>query len=745
MKTRNHGKRRPITSNNHTQRGADKSLLPLGALMLAASVSSWAQDGLQAPAQDAARTNVATPAPAEEKTMSTVTVQATRERSEQTYQSGLVSAGKVPTAAKDIPQSLTVVNEKLLHDQGKDTVKDALQNVPGITFEAGEGGRIGDSIRLRGFSVSGDIYLDGLRDIAQYNRDTFNLERIEVLRGSASMLFGRGSTGGIVNQVSKTPRLATEHEINTTVGTGDYLRFGGDFNIKTDDDAALRINAMTTDWDGRAGKVETHRKGLALGYGFGIGTADEFLVSLYHLDYQDKPDLGFGWLENRPAPSPTNEKWYGLNSDYQNDSADIATLTHTHRWVDGSWLKTTLREGAYKRDLWATTARAAIGTTLANFGPNTVVTRGNQTRAGEEHHSFAQIDYSTRTEWLGLKNELLVGSEYALERSTRFSYSGTPAKPSTTVDLADNTGLTDTRVKAWANDFRATTLGLYAQDTLQIAPLWKLVLGLRFDSLGGSYERATGGPLSRTDYLWSKRAGLMYQPTDEVSYYASYGTSFNTSGDLYQYDPTTANTPPESARNIEVGIKWELLEGELSVRTALARTDKYNERSTDTETVPGGTGYLLSGQRHTDSLEFEVIGRLSPQWDIFAGIAFMRGVIDQAGSSPAAQLTVGENPGLTPAGQATLWTTYKLDSPWRVGGGLTAVSENKPAEQPTTANRAPGYVRADALLEYQVDANNLLKFNLDNAFDTVYYSSLYRGHAIPGPARSLRLTWTVKF
>jgi len=196
----------------------DKNLLPLGALMLAASVSSWAQDALPQPAP--APTQASTPVPTEGKTMSTVTVQGKRDRNEQTYQSGLVSAGKVPMAAKDIPQSLTVVNDKLMHDQGKDTVKDALQNVPGITFEAGEGGRIGDNIRLRGFSVSGDIYLDGLRDIAQYNRDTFNLDRIEVLRGSASMLFGRGSTGGIVNQVSKLPRLITEHEVNTTVGTG---------------------------------------------------------------------------------------------------------------------------------------------------------------------------------------------------------------------------------------------------------------------------------------------------------------------------------------------------------------------------------------------------------------------------------------------------------------------------------------------------------------------------------------------
>ncbi|MFZ2739075.1 MAG: TonB-dependent siderophore receptor [Burkholderiaceae bacterium] len=721
----------------------EKKILPLGALMFSAALSVWAQANTES--------ETTTVAPVKfgpqktEKTLAPVTVSANRDRNNQTYQSGLVSLGKTIVNAKDIPQSLTIVNDKLMHDQGKDTVKDALVNVPGITFEAGEGGRIGDNIRLRGFSVSGDIYLDGMRDIAQYNRDTFNVDRIEVLRGSASMLFGRGSTGGIVNQVSRQPRLMTEYEINTTLGTGNYLRLGGDFNFKTDDDAALRINAMSTDWNGRAGLAETHRKGLALDYRWGIGTANEFGFSLYHLEYKDKPDFGFGWLGGRPSPYPTSQKWYGLASDYQQDSADVVTLNHTHRWLDGSTLKTTLRDGTYLRDLWATTSKVASGVTLDNFNSNSVVNRASQTRAGQEHHTFVQTDYNAKTTLLGVRSELLFGAEYALERSTRYSYTATPAKPDTTIALADNTSVIDTRSKSWANDFTAATLGLYAQDTLQLAPMWKLVLGLRYDDFGGDYARAVGGPLSRSDKLLSKRAGLLYQPSDDVTYYASYGTSFNTSGDLYQYDPSTANTAPESAQNLELGAKWELLDGDLSLRTALARTDKFNERNTDTTTVPGGAAYLLSGQRHTDALEFEVAGRITPNWDIFAGLVFMRGVIDQAGASAASQLTVGQNPGLTPDRQANLWSTYRINSQWRAGGGFSAVSQNKPADSVTTVNRAPGYAKVDALLEYQIDPKNKLKLNLDNLFDKVYYSSLYRGFVVPGPDRSLRMTWTVKF
>lgn len=712
--------------------------------MLAASVSSWAQSTV--PTSETPETP-GTPA----KTLAPVTVTGTRDRIDQTYQSGITRVGKVPVPAKDIPQSLTVVNSKLIHDQGKDSFKSALENVVGITFEAGEGGRVGDNIRLRGFSAAGDIYQDGMRDIAQYNRDTFNVDRVEVLRGAASMLFGRGSTGGIINQVSKQPHLMTEHEVNATLGTQNYLRLQGDFNFKLDDNAALRINAMTTDGNGRGDNTgaATRRRGLALDYRFGIGTANEFEISYYHLHYNDKPDWGFQWLEGRPAPSPTNKYWYGLDSDFQNDKADALTLSHTHRWNDGSSLKTTLRDGHYSRAMWATQSSFATGTTLASLNNNTVVNRRTNAKSGQEHHTFLQTDYLTTSNWFGLKNSLLIGGEYAVENSSRSTYpSLISAKPTTSVGNPSSSGISGNLTERVATQFKATTLGLYLQDTVELAKNWKLVGGLRFDRFQGDFDRAGNAapnntPLSRTDTLLSKRLGVMYQPTDEVSYYAAYGTSFNTSGDLYQFDPASANTPPESSRNLEIGAKWELYGGDLSLRAALARTDKYNERNTDIDTA--NNSYLLSGKRHTDALEFEIAGRITPKWDVFAGVGFLRAVIDKSGSNAAGLAEVGQNPGLSPSRQANLFTTYRVNEQWRVGAGLTAVSQNKPANSVTTLNRAPGYVKADALVEYRVNKDNTLKLNIDNLFDKVYYNTLYRGFAAPGDARSVRVTLTSKF
>jgi catecholate siderophore receptor len=729
------------------------SLLPLGAMLLAQPFGLYAQTA------------------AEAKTLKPVEVRDTAALAAETktYQPGLTTIGKVPVATKDVPQSLTVVNEKLMYDQGKDSFKEALQNVPGITFEAGEGGRIGDNIRLRGFSVSGDIYLDGMRDIAQYNRDTFNLDRIEVLRGSASMLFGRGSTGGVVNQVSKLPRLVTESQIDITAGTKDYYRLNGNFNIKTGEDAALRIGAMTTDWQGRgeASGAQTHRRGAVLDYRWGIGTQDEWLASFYHLHYNDKPDYGIGWLNARPAPEPTSKRWYGFNSDYQADRADIATLSQTHRFGQDESLKTTIRAGSYQRDLMATTSTiraanatgtgCAPATGVARIDPAvitdaTVVCHGSQTRGGADKNLFVQSDYNTKNKLFGLNNQVLVGGEYAFEKADFWGYTGVPTKPNTTIGNPNsNAFFTDTRVRAYTTGngmYKGRSVGIYTQDTLDLTPHWKLLAGLRYDNMDYTYYRAGTtvnvlSELKRRDALFSKRAGVMFQPDANTSYYASYGTSFNTSGDLYRFDAVQANTPPESSRNIEIGAKWELADGDLTLRTALARTDKYNERNTDVDSATNA--YLLSGRRHTDALEFEVAGRLSKNWEIFAGAAFMKARIDQAGSAVTSQATVGENPGLVPVRQGNIWTTYRLDSKWRMGGGGTAVSENKPADAATTLNRAPGYVRVDAVVEYTVNDKNSIKANLDNVFDRVYYSALYRGFAVPGIARSLRVTWTSKF
>ena len=710
-------------------------------------------------------------APASEARMPEVTVQGAAEREgKEAYQATQTTVGKGKQELRDIPQSVTVVTEKLMDDRNLDTLKAALHTVSGIAFEAGEGGAIGDLIRLRGFSTRGDIFQDGMRDIAQYNRDTFNQDRVEVLRGSASMLYGRGSTGGIVNQVSKVPRLMTQHEVDLTVGTDSYRRFTGDFNLKTGENAALRVNAMKTDADSTRNGPETHREGIAPTFRWGIGTSDEFSIGAYHLQYDDVPDYGFRWRNARPVEAAA-ERWYGFDTDYQKDQATQVFLRHLHRFAGGGELQTTLMQGRYKRDLWATTAGLAnlpvdadgnvTGPASCTFAPGTLTTpipsieddslicRGGPTRAASDTHRFVQTDYSGRASWFGLAHALQAGAEFAHEQTQTYSYANTPLKPPTTWgQTGPSTGLVDTRVKTPNTQFTSRTIGAYLQDTIQLTPHWKLIAGLRHDHFEGDYERATAGPLERTDSMWSRRFGALWQPNAQASYYASYGTSFNASGDLYQFDDRSANTPPEKSRNMELGAKWDLAEGNLSLRTALFRTEKYNERNTDVDQA--ADAYLLSGRRHTDGVEFEAAGRPASGIEVFGGVAYMRGRIDEAGSSPASQRSVGRESGLTPRWSGSLWATWQFAPKWRLGVGADGMSSRVPALAESgdmltgVVNRAPGYVKADALLEYDAGPWRA-KLNLINLFDVVYADGLYRGFTVAGPGRGAQLTVSALF
>jgi catecholate siderophore receptor len=265
-------------------------LLPLAALMLAGSLS--AQHAL---AQEAS-----------EKTLKAVTVKEKAEVAEgkDSVRATETTIGKGTQQLRDIPQSVTVVTERLMDDRNLDTFKEALKNTAGISFLAAEGGE--EDIRLRGFSLqaTGDVFVDGVRDPAFYERDTFNLDRLEVLRGSASMLFGRGSTGGAVNQVSKAPRLMDESQVDLTLGSHNHRRIVGDFNKQTGESAALRITAMHTQADNNGAGSSLDKSGVAGTYRWGIGEKNEFSVGLYHLDNRNGMNYGMPWIKPTPSASP---------------------------------------------------------------------------------------------------------------------------------------------------------------------------------------------------------------------------------------------------------------------------------------------------------------------------------------------------------------------------------------------------------------------------------------------------------
>jgi len=736
------------------------TLLPLAAMMLAGSMGAtpaWAQATA-------------------EKTLQTVTVHDNSESPTAAKDKLLVrntGIAKGQQALKDIPQTVTVMTEKLMDDRNLDDFREVLKTTAGVTFMAGETGE--EDVRMRGFSLgqAGDIYVDGLRDAPLIERDTFNLDRVEVLKGSASMLFGKGSTGGVVNQVNKQPFLMDQNEVNVTAGSGHMRRLTGDFNKPTGESSAMRLNVMDHQADNWGAKVD--KKGVAGTYRWGIGERNEYAVGLYHLETRGRPLYNHPWLINTGSaitnasgsigtlvPTLPGKNYHGLASDYLRTESSYGTFTHKHRLDTDSELKTTVRHGHYERDLLASAVRFAGTTTLATLGDSTGLTRAPKARRGESDLTQIQSDYSTAFEALGYRHSLIAGVDFSDEKALR-NNSATAGLPSyatlgTSVGTPnDGQSITDTRQIA-LNNFRARNLGLYAQDTLSLAPEVKLLGGVRMDHFSASYNTVTPSvaSLDKSDTLWSPRVGVLWQPRSDTSLYTSYGTSYNTSGDTYQFalggfasgsaNAKAANTPPEKSRNLEIGGKFELFAGQSLLGIALFRSEKYNERNTDPDSA--ASQMLLSGKRHASGMEVNFAGRITSAWEVFYNHTWIPDArIDRSNQSLAANGTgaqvQGDRPALTPRHSASLWTTYRLHPLWRIGAGLN----HRSAQNPEGARHvtAPAFTTLDAMAEVTVSDTTLLKLNITNLTDKLYADSLYRGFYMPGAPRRIELSLKTLF
>ncbi|NWK77891.1 TonB-dependent siderophore receptor [Aquitalea sp. LB_tupeE] len=679
------------------------------------------------------------------QTLETVTVEGEAPVRD-TYKTETTSIGKTKQQLRDIPQSITVVNQQLMQDQGVATLKDALRNVPGITFAAGEGGRSGDQVVIRGFSAATDTYRDGMRDIGQYNRDAFNDDKVEVLKGASSMLFGRGSTGGVVNQVSKSPFLGSTLEGDLTIGTNDYQRVTADINQMTGDHSAVRLNLMDTHDGSDRGAAKNERWGIAPSVAFGLGEPTTVVLSYMHQEENNVPDYGVPYNSATHEPlSVDRSKFYGFDSDYEKTSADIVTAKITHDFGNGTELSNQLRYNRFWRDVNPTAPRLVSSDTSATG----LMRRSKPMRDGVDQSVNNQTDLTTRFATGDIRHTLLTGLEMTYELSDTSRYTLLNTLPTTTIgNPVSSTAYNTARYRSSNTKFQASDIALYSMDTIELTRQWKAVLGTRFDRFEGDYNvrsfNSDGSvnssntyDLSRTDNVWSWRSGLIWQPDMAQSYYFSYGTSFNPSGETYSLDKATAKVDPEKNRNIELGSKWDLLDGDASLRAALFRIEKTNERNTD----PDDTSVVtLSGKRHTNGIELEGNGRLTERWEIFAGVTFMDSKIDKA--APGQNSTTGKMPRYTPRATGNIWTTYKFTD--QITGGIGATYVGKRYANETNTLYLPSYTVANAMLSYETK-HYRFQLNLNNLGNKTYYDGAYTGHATVGTPREAQLTIGLKY
>ena len=709
-----------------------------------------------------------------------------QEQDATSYQTENASSQKYTAPLVDTPRSVTVVPAQVLKDTAATSLQDALRTVPGITFGAGEGGNPqGDRPFIRGFDAQGDTYLDGVRDTGGQSREIFDIESIEASKGPNSSFGGRGSAGGSLNLVSKTPQARDFLNGGFTYGSDQTRRYALDVNRQFLDSAAFRLNLMSHEQN-VAGRdaVNYDRWGVAPSLTFGLGTPTRVNLSYYHMESNDLPDSGipYGYSSaaatahghDKPTDGGDSSNFYGLKDrDFRKTRADISTFSIEHDLNDNMTIKNTLRHGSTGQD-YVLTQPDDSKLNVSQFG--TVWRRANS-RVSTTTTTTNQTDLFGSFQALGFKHSYSTGLEFTGEETRVSGYTVSPnGNPVCTVAGGGKggqcTSLSDPNPNdAWTGSVarnymgtntKATSRAAYVFDTIELDPQWLLNVGLRydtFDTVANTNAVPSSTVQARTklkddSQFFNWQAGLVWKPMENGSIYTSYATSASPPGGLVGegVEPNsiasginTSDMKPEETVNYELGTKWDLFHDRLSLTAAVFRTEKKNARI-----LVNSNTYQNAGESRVDGLELSASGKLTEQWQVFAGYSYLKSELvdpgkngDRRGSVLAGSNKGNEMPN-TPKHSFSLWTTYDITSKLTVGGGAFYVDDVY--GDPANTVYVPSYTRYDAMASYKLTKNVDLQLNVQNLTDKTYYDKAYGAHfANQAAGRTALLTTSFHF
>lgn len=709
------------------------------------------------------------------------------------YQATAPQVSRVPTPLLNTPQTVNVVTQQVLQEQRLTSMEDALRTVPGITFAAGEGGNQGDTPIIRGFAARGDIFRDGIRDPGWYTRDLFNVDRVEVYKGPSAFAFGRGSTGGAINLVTKLPTGIPYIEGFVTGTTAGGYRTELDASGKKDN-VSGRIAAMYQDMPtpGRD-NVGVKRWGVAPSIKIDLNPETRAIISYIYQGEESVPDYGVPYL---PAPvrSPTtgaltNQGYYG------NGQATTPIPVPRSNWYGvkngplADVVRTDTHIGTIKveRDLapdlkvsnatrYVSNNRFAINTaprSLLQADNATAVTPGypvDQMTIGRQHFQI-ETNNTLLTNQTDIGGKFYTGSllhtfSAGLEatRETRYQQRARGVGPTGTAsNLCDPAQLAcrtsayypaDTSFGGFFGGWNTslstetTTVAAYAFDQIKINEYFEVLGSIRHDH----YKAEFGDPgnatpvnrsLSRTDDMTSWRVGGIFHPTKNSSVYAAYGTSFNPSAELGVLSSAINNAAsplldPEKNTTVEVGAKADFLSNKLSVTGAIFRIEKTNLRI-PSDPSNNSAALVLDGLARVDGIELGIAGALTDKWSVFAGYSYLQSEIVK--TSNRAEL--GRALPSTPHNNFNLWTSYAITPDFTIGGG--AQYQDDAFANTTNTTYVPSFWKFDAMAAYKVTRNSTLQLNVYNIGDAMYYAQYYSGHAVPASGRYASLTYRIRF
>jgi catecholate siderophore receptor len=661
---------------------------------------------------------------------------------------------KLPDKLHATPQSIDVVSQATIKQQAVTSLSDALRYAPGITLNSGEGGAHGDNVNLRGFSGIDSLFLDGIRDPGSFTRDSFDYQSLEVLQGPASVLFGNGSAGGLVNQTSKQPTLATRRDLSIEAGSNDEARGTLDVDQPIGANAAVRVNLMgettgTADRD----YVQYRRWGAAPSLALGLNTPTTFTLSYFHQEEKNIPDYGIPFLFGQPAPV-NRSNYYGLkNYDITETDVNIASATLKHDFNDNLSVTNTLRYASYWSNYRVSAPHFGDDFTGGVATPGTplddiLIYRDRPSSAGQQTYFTDHTDLTGRFYTGSLANTVITGLEVGRQTTdyVRFDneFEGVDGVAPTLLvapDAGESAPAQNTVVAK--PDTGINILGIYATDQIRFTPHLSLDVGIRYDLYDTHFHDTlaqTG--FARTDSAWSPKIALVYQPDDAQTWYLAYTTSFDPAASYLTLAPDSKGPAPETAKTVEAGAKLRWLSGMMTTTAAAFRIDAANITVADPDDptlqeIPG------SNQR-VQGIELTTAGYLTSTFEINANYTF----IDPQITRSAIAAEVGKQIPDAARNVANLWATYEPDDDWRVAVGVNYVG-HRFADTLNTAN-VPGYVVLNAMLSDQLTDRLHLQLNVQNLTDAKHFTGAYfsdptENHVLPGQGRVFTLNASFSF
>lgn len=730
----------------------------------------------------------ATVASATEPVLPSVPVTSTR--SGNVLQSNLHLA-RMASTVQDIPQVVNVVPRDVLEQQQVTTLEQALRNVPGITVAIGEanGGANGDQFRIRGSTAKNDSYLDGLRDFGVYARDTFNTEKVDVIKGPSSENFGMGSNGGAINSESKLAHLGNAASIEGMIGNGPMNRETADVNRQFGDSTAFRVNLMRQDQDevDRNG-VKSNRWGAALSFAAGLGTPTTWYMNYMHQSNDRTPDYGQPLIGRtstsvrQPVASAfgvDRANYYGKDTDRDVSSADIFTSLFKHKIDEKTSISNDTRFGYYERMFSSTSPSCdqTCANSYFNTGDGTIVLgsgggpRYSQRDFGVENMTTLATAFDTGR----LKHDVRFGLDITYETDHRQQYaylkpdmSGTTTKIPGTL-LHPNTSSSNYIVgidPKGTNDVRdssLTNVGIFASDRVYFTPHWSVLGSVRWDYYEQSAQLSTlstgvtSTNVSTTSNFFSPKFSLIWEPTEYQTYYLSYGWasttpwagSISADANPLGVNSTTAasnalrNLDPEKTKTLELGGKIGLLGDRLGLTGALFRTEKNNTYYDD-----GSGNFAATGNKERYyGAELGLTGQITQDWTTYLGYMYLHSEITDA----TTKTNIGNPVQGVPTNSATLWTTYdftrllhgSVPGHFMIGGGVTY--RDSMYIRDDMMAKVPYSFSLDAMIAYQYK-NVRVALNGYNLTNRINYDEYFAGEnantarATPSAGRAVILS-----